>query len=230
MSRTILPAVLAALAVLGSVGCAGAHSGVSAVGAPSLAEETATGLPMRHNLADPNAPFAVLSSAPHLTTREPLLDVSAAPVCDPGQLRIWESRASANGTHRSIRYTLANTGSACKLAGFPAVTLEGPAGEILGSIEFQKVSDAAIAASLRPGDANPRMIAVDTAPSAPVLLIPRGQAGFDLGWTSGPSCQEVAKIVIAAPGSDESVIIPRQLSVCESRVLISAVSPNDRQD
>ena len=228
MFRTSLMIALVTAATVGAAGCNGARSSQANATAPGMASNNGDGLRMLHNVADPNAPFAVLSTTPHLAQREPLLDVNAVPVCDPSQLKVWESSASANGAHRSLRYTLSNTGAACKLAGFPAVTLLGVDGGVLGAIRVQKVSQNAIVASVQPGA--PVAVSDDalSAPSAPVLLIPKGQAGFYIGWTSGPTCRQIGKIVIAAPGSAQSVIIPRQLSVCESRLMISAVSPNNQ--
>ncbi len=68
-------------------------------------------------------------------------------------------------------------------------------------------------------------------PSPQVLLPTHGDAAFDLGWTTGPDCEQVSRIAITAPGADSgnmrSVVIPRQLVVCEDQILITAVAGAD---
>ena len=223
LNRLIL-VPFAAAALLGLAACNSGHPGQVQGVAPGIANGDSGYGPMR-NLSDPNAPFAVLAASPHLEKRPALLDVNAVPVCDPSNLHVWESGANVNGNHRTIRYTLSNSGDACRLTGFPAITLLAPGGRVLGSVRLQKVSEETIAATLTNAGGIVPADSSASYPSEPVLLVPKGRAGFDIGWTSGPACQQVSQIVIAAPGSDHSVIIPRQLTVCAERLLVSAVSP-----
>ena len=184
-----------------------------------------------HNVADPNAPFSV--PAPRLVVRQPVLDVSEVAPCEPGQVTLFESRAQANGPHHTLRLSLENTGPACRLGGFPSVSLLGAGGEVLGSIHIRRVSRDSMAASLGApsSSVSPVSSAVaqadPDAPSPQILLSAKGQADFQLGWTSGADCEQVSRIAVAAPGSTRSILISRPLAVCEDQVLITAVSPSN---
>ncbi len=217
------PLLLLSASLLCLIGCNG-HVSSSQDGAlaPTLWAEDG---PTRnvHNVANPNAPFAVLAAQPRLTHRPEIVDATSVPVCNPATLRVWESGADVNGPRHRIRYTVSNAGEACRIAGFPAVTLLDGTGTVLGSIQMDRVSDDIISAHLRQESIAYTQEA--EMPSQPVLLLPEGRAAFELGWTSGAACQQVSRIAIAAPGSAQSVILPRQLSVCSDRVLLSAISP-----
>ena len=107
------------------------------------------------NVADPNAPFTLRPETPHLAKRQPILDVNAVPVCAEAQLSLFETRSRLNGNQHTLRLTLENQGTACRLSGFPAITLLGPDGAILSGVEVQKVSADTLAASLKPPVAPP---------------------------------------------------------------------------
>ncbi len=223
-TRVLLAAFGAAFLVAGGTGC-------NQVQAPGLARGNAPGIDgepasMRgHNVAAPNAPFSVLASAPKLATREPILDVHAVPDCVPAQLSLFETRARSAGMHHTLRLTLANTDKACRLGGFPAVSLLGADGSVLAAVRVQQVSESAMQATLlNPGEARVEATAED-APSPLVLLASHDEASFELGWTSGPSCLEVSRIAVAAPGTTQSVLLNRPLAVCEQQLLITAVAP-----
>ena len=177
-----------------------------------------------HNVADPNAPFSVPS--PRLAQRPQLLDINAVPPCDPSALSVFESRAEVNGTHHAVRFSLVNSGQACRLGGFPSITLLRPDGSIVGGVRIRKISGDTMRASLT----SPATIHTDAgldAPSPQVLLASSEEAAFELGWTSGPRCESVSRIALAAPGSMVSMQVSRSISVCESQVLITAVAPSD---
>ncbi len=180
-----------------------------------------------HNVADPNAPFSV--PAPRLAVRQSLLDVNDVAPCAPAQVTLFESRAQANASHHTLRLTLENTGEACRLGGFPSVSLLGAGGEVLGNIRIRKVSSDTMQASLDPAalPASAQAGEQPAAPSPQILLSARSGADFQLGWTSGANCQQVSRIAVAAPGTTRSILIPRPLAVCEDQVLITAVSPSD---
>ncbi len=180
-------------------------------------------MPMRRNVADPNAPFTLMPQPARLEKREPILDINDVPACAPEQLSFFESRAQSSGPHHSLRFTVANSGSACRLGGFPSITLIAPDGSVLGDIHVRKVSQESLAATLGPASAVPQDAALDQ-PSPEVLVVTRGQAAFQLGWTAGTNCELVGRIAIAAPGDTATIIVPRALDVCEGQVLVTAVS------
>ena len=228
------PAHTAAVAVftvllLCATGCSGTRGSVSSSAlAPGMRGEVA-GSRMARNVANPNGPFAVV--APHLAVREPLLDVNGVPSCAPQQLSLFESRAEINGVHHAVRLTLENSGSACRLSGFPSITLLQADGSVLGGVRIEKVSSSAMRASLTASSVMQEAAALDT-PSPQVLLPARGEAAFEVGWTSGPRCAEVSRIAIAAPGMVSSVQnstmqVAHPIQICEDQVLITAISQPD---
>jgi hypothetical protein len=144
-------------------------------------------------------------------------------VCAETQLSLFETRSRLNGNNHTLRLTLANQGNACRLGGFPAITLLGPDGSILEGIDIQKVSADTLSASL---STSPTPAVADQATSQPsdeVLLPARGSAAFELGWTSGPNCTQVSRLAVSAPGNTESSYVPRQLSLCENRLMVTPV-------
>jgi hypothetical protein len=175
------------------------------------------------NVADPNAPFTLRPKTPQLAKRQQILDVNGVPVCAETQLSLFETRSRLNGNNHTLRLTLENQGTACHLIGFPAITLLGADGSVLPGIEIHKVSADILAASLSPSASS-----TETAPSGPsgeVLLPARGDAVFELGWTSGANCTQVSRLAVSAPGNTEPSYVPRQLSVCENRLMVTAVAP-----
>ena len=224
----IAPLVAVAAAVLcGIQGCSNVRvPGGSLASAPGLGNGDS--MPIRRNVADPNAPFTLMPQPAHLEKREPILDINGVPDCAPQELSFFESRAESNGPHHTLRFTIANGGTACHLSGFPSITLLAPDGSVLGGIHVRKVSRQSLAATLGPVSAAPQDAALDQ-PSPEVLVLARGQAAFQLGWTTGPSCEQVGRIAIAAPGETATIVIPRNLAVCEDEVLVTAVAGEGSQ-
>ncbi len=199
-------------------------AGCGAARGPRLAHAGAPGLDGDvRNAVNPNAPFAVAATGPRLQMREPLLDVNGVPPCEAGQLGLFESGAAANGARHVVRLSFENTGQACRLSGFPTVTLLRPDGSVAGSVRLERVSDASMAATLEP--AGPEEAAY-MGPSPRVLLPARGSAAFTLGWTAGPDCERIGRVAIGAPDSGRPMVLARPLTVCEDRILITAVAPN----
>lgn len=177
------------------------------------------------NVADPNGPFFVKAAGPHLSQRQTLLDVNGVPNCTPAQLTVWESEARSNGNRHSLRFSIGNAGEACRLGGFPSISLLRADGSVLGNVDLRRVSDSTFAASLSGAKSNPASADESlAAPSPAVLLSKDGRAGFQLGWTTGPACESVSRLAIGMPGATRAVVIPRPLQVCEDQVLITAVS------
>ena len=208
--------------LLMGTGCNGAHSAGTMRGmAPAL-----NGDKRARNVADPNAPFFVKATGPHLSQRQPLLDVNGVGNCAPAQLTMWESEARSNGDRHSLRFSIANNGEACRMGGFPSLSLLRADGSVLGNVQLRRVSDTAMAATLAPAGAKPASASDDSlsTPSPAVLLPTNGRASFQLGWTTGPTCESVSPLAIGMPGASHAVVIPRPLQVCEDQVLITAVS------
>jgi hypothetical protein len=186
-------------------------------------------MPINRNVADPNAPFTLrprkAGDTPQLAARQPILDENGVPTCLESQLSLFETRSRMNGNNHTLRLTLENQGTACRLMGFPAVTLLGADGSVLKGITVQKVSAAALAASLTPARAGSEPGAEEVQPSPEVLLPPKSDAAFELGWSSGPGCAQVDRIAVSAPGNTQPSYVPRQLSLCGNSLLLTAVAP-----
>ena len=211
------------LAFAATLGCGEARvRPASSATAPGL--RNGEGMPRAHNLVDPNAPFSM--PAPRLARRPGLLDVNGVPPCDPASLSIFESRAETNGAHHALRFSLVNNGGACRIAGFPSITLLRADGSVVGGVHIQKVSADTLRASLTSAAAVHADASLD-APSPQVLVPASEEADFEVGWTSGPRCEAVSRIAFAAPGSLTSMQVSRPISVCEAQVLITAVAPSD---
>jgi hypothetical protein len=226
------PAMLAGISVAAlvlSLSCNEARAPHSAnANAPALNEDAP--LSSRGG-TNPNAPFAVLDHTVHLQKRPQILDVSAAEPCRSTQLSLFESGAQMDGNHRIVRLNLVNRGNtACRLAGYPAISLLRQDGTLIGSIGIEKVTGTTIEARLK-GQGNAPANAEDTsasAPSAIVMLAPAGEATFEVGWTNGENCDQVGSIAVAAPGTIESFTVHHSLRVCEGRILVTAVSDGTR--
>lgn len=225
-SRQVQIALLSGVSLLGLGlgGCRAAGPGGSGM-APTLASGDAA--PVNRNVADPNAPFIVKAAHPVLATREPILDINGVPPCLPSQLTAFESGAQTVGRNHSLRISIVNRQDACRLGGFPSVALLDAHGDLLGNIGLERVSHDIILASLRPATQPVTSNGNELAPSPQVLLATKGEADFELGWTSGPECAEVSRIAIAAPGTTESIVMGRVLQICGNKLLITAVSPPD---
>ena len=217
--------MLMALSLCAS-GCNGTGAGISGNAVAPGMRGDESGTRVARNVANPNAPFAV--AAPHLAVREPLLDVNAVPGCASQQLSLFESRAEINGSHHAVRFTLQNAGPACRLSGFPSITLLRADGAVLGGVRVEKISESAMRASLTAPAMAQESAAMD-GPSPQILLSTKGQAAFEVGWTSGPRCAEVSRIAVSAPGMVSAapggtMQVARPIQICEDQVLITAVS------
>ena len=227
-TKTVVMASSTALAALLS-GCAGAHSGQLAYStAPGLHEDAP--LSSRGG-ANPNAPYAMVDHTAHLVTRPTQVDINAAAPCAASDLSLFESGAHVDGDRRSVRLNLVNHAKeACQLSGYPAISLLRADGSLLGSLRIEKVTattlEAAVSAPLSDASRNSASAKLTSAPSVAVLLLPAGEAAFEVGWTSGPNCDQVGSIAVAAPGTVQTFVVRHTLTVCESRIRITAMSGN----
>ncbi len=217
MTAGVLIAGLMAFSLAGCRDARGPH--LARAGAPSLGMD---GEP--RNAANPNAPFAVPAGSPQLRARPQILDINGVLPCVQEQLTLFESGAQSSGAHHTARIAFENTGSACRLGGFPSITLLRADGSVAGSVQLEKVSRVSMAATLKSGSGEE---AAFEGPAPQVLLPSHGEAAFELGWITGPECERIGRIAIGAPGSTRPTLLPRPLTVCEDRILVTAVAPPD---
>lgn len=221
------PAFWAACA-LGSVlslvcGCSSGPRPLSSHGqAPGIGDDTPLA---RRGGTNPNAPFALAARPPQLVTRPTAQDIEAAPPCSTPDLSAYESGSQLNGDRRAVRLSLVNHGSAaCRLGGYPSISLLRRDGTLVGNITIEKITGGTLHAELSTPDQ-----AASPAPSPQVLLDAKGgEASFNVGWTTGRDCDEVAQIVVAAPGSTQSFSINHPINVCAGRIQVTAVGDDAR--
>jgi hypothetical protein len=231
--------VLAAIA--GLPGCnSGPHGSQTATAPPLGNGDRISRSNGRHNVADPNAPFLIRSGDPRLDKRPPILDTNGVPACAPGQLSLFESRARIYGTHHTLRLSIGNHGEACRIGGFPAISLLDARGQVLASVVTEKVSAQTMTASVEQkvaaGNAS-SSAAQPTDPTSPQAVSPQvlvpysGTANFELGWTTGPDCPQVNRIAVGAPGTADApqapVFINRPLQLCNGLLMVTAVTQGD---
>ena len=226
--QTLAATSLSALTAL-SVGCAGANRGRLAYSAAPKLQEDAP-LSTRGG-ANPNAPYAVIDHGAHLVTRPTQVDLNAAAPCDASDLSLFESGAHVEGDRRSVRLNLVNHAKeACRLGGYPAISLLREDGSLLGNVRIEKVTATTLEAAISSSPANAAKSApsadVGPMPSPEVLLPPAGEAAFEIGWTSGQACDQVGSIAVAAAGTVQTFVVRHALTVCEGRIRITAVSDN----
>jgi len=201
------------------------NGGALRANAPGLEGTTA----QARNAANPNGPLKAIQPAPHLVQRAALLDVNNLEPCQPTKLTMSETQAQSSGARHTLRLSLTNTGEACRLGGFPAISLLGPNGKVLADVQVQKVSHTKMAASVAlPGRVlTPGQDAQSTTPSPQIMLPREGIAEFQIGWITGPSCEQVNRIAVAAPGTTRSILIGRPLTVCGGEIQLTAVGLPD---
>jgi hypothetical protein len=228
MPSVTRPSLYLALACFVLSGCTGARTQHSSYAtAPGLNEDAP--LSSRGG-ANPNAPYTTVDHSVHLVKRPALLDVNAAEPCVFSDLSLFESGARVDGERRSVRLNLVNHAkAACRLSGYPAISLLRLDGSLIGNVTIQKVTATTLEAALHPGapvDGKNGLIetAEESQPSPEVLLAPAGEATFEVGWTSGAACDQVGSIAVAAPGTLQSFMVKHQLNVCEGKILVTALS------
>jgi hypothetical protein len=220
-SRPAMLAAITGIITLLATGCSGVRAPHSAnANAPGLNEDAP--LSSRGG-ANPNAPFALVDRSARLEKRPAVLDIGNAEPCQASQLSLFESGAQMDGDHRLVRLSLVNRGNAaCKLAGYPAVSLLRQDGTLIGSIAIEKVTAVSIEASVKSGAAGVQGTSFE-APSPLVMIAPAGEATFEVGWKHGENCDQVGAISVAAPGTLESFTVHHPLRVCEGRIMVTAV-------
>jgi len=207
----LILAVAAGLGLILSTGCAGSRSGVRGVASSSLAPDDVAQHP------NPNAPYMLPGSTPRLIPRATALEARDAGPCDPDVLSVDEIAGNSNGSLRSVKLAFMNRGATpCRLGGYPRIALLGPDGQSIGSIAMEKVSSAEVIAELSKGQPES-----PGAASPSVTLLPHAVAAFQVVWTSGATCSAVSRILVTAPGTEQTFAIVQPMKICAGRIQVT---------
>jgi hypothetical protein len=185
--------------------------------APALQQEDA---PARaRGGTNPNAPYTIAGASPALVKRS-AVDMSTITACDSSNLSVTEIAAAVNGKYRAVKLAFNNQGSEpCKLGGYPSISLLDQNNTPVASIVVDRVTASTLSAQLAQGDVQP----VATPSNAEVMLAPKGEAWFQVGWSTGDDCPVVSRIDVSAPGSTQTFSVNHPLTVCEGRVQITTI-------
>ncbi|TCK74121.1 uncharacterized protein DUF4232 [Acidipila rosea] len=215
---------LAAALLLLATGCAHVNrNAAGSPGAPALADDA----PLHtRGGTNPNAPYEVAVQKPQLVKRPAIIDINAAAPCNAANLNVFETGAKVNGAYRAVRLAFVNTGAQpCKLGGYPAISLIDQQGGPVGSISIEKVTADTLTAQLGPAQQ-----ATFTQPSPEVLLAPRGNAWFEVGYTSSTDCPAISGIAVSAPGTLHLFTINHPLTICAGKIQVTALRGDEGQD
>ncbi|HYK37419.1 DUF4232 domain-containing protein [Alloacidobacterium sp.] len=181
--------------------------------------------PRAHGGTNPNAPYLV-AAGPQLVKREPSASATALP-CEGKDLSVTEIAAAVNGNFRAIKLAFDNEGLApCRISGYPAISLLDKTGTPVANLVVDRVSASSISARLSQGP----MQATAAKPDTQITIDPKGEAWFQVGWSTGDGCPVVARINVTAPGATESFTVNHPLTVCEGRVQITALHSDEDED
>ncbi|HVW76991.1 MAG TPA: DUF4232 domain-containing protein [Alloacidobacterium sp.] len=208
-----------------SQGCAHpAHSSALRGGAPLLNEDS----PRANGGTNPNAPYLMKASTPQLAHRSEASGTAVNP-CDSKNLTVTEIAAAVNGKYRAVKLAFDNDGLApCRIGGYPTVALLDQTGTPVAHLAVDRVTDSALSAQLSRG-AVPAAATV-AKPDAQITIAPRGEAWFEVGWSTGEGCPVVSRISVSAPESSESFTVNHPLTVCEGRVQITTLHADQEGD
>lgn len=210
--KSLFGAVVLGSLLLLSAGCAGRHSArATAIASKGIAPDDVA---LRPN---PNAPYIMPGTTPRLIPRATAQDAANAGPCDPEVLSVEEIAGDTNGIYRSVKLAFMNRGAVpCRLGGYPGISLLDSAGQTIGSITTQKVTNAEVLAELsKPGTA------AATSPAPNVTLMPHAVAAFQVVWSTGAGCSSVAEIQVTAPGTQRIFPITRPMKICAGRIQVT---------
>ncbi len=191
-------------------------------GAPILLNEDA---PHGRGGTNPNAPYMVAAADPQLVKRSGATASNAANPCESKDLAVTEIAAAVNENYRAVKLAFDNEGLApCYLGGYPSISLLDKTGTPVANLVIDRVTTSSLSARLSQGQVQ----TTAAKPDAQVTIAPKGEAWFQVGWTTGQDCPVVSRISVTAPGSTESFTVNHPLSVCEGHVQITTLhSDND---
>ncbi len=185
-------------------------------GAPALLNEDGP----RRGGTNPNAPYMVAAASPQLVRRSETASSTAGP-CESKDLAVTEIAAAVNGNYRAIKLAFDNEGiSPCRIGGYPSISLLDQSGTPVANLVVDRVTTSSLRARLAEG---PVPAAAIAKPDAQITIDPKGEAWFQVGWSTGPDCPIVSRIHVSAPGSSESFTVDHPLTVCEGHVQITTL-------
>lgn len=193
-------------------------------GAPVLLNEDS---PRSHGGTNPNAPYLVASASPQLVKRSEANAAAPAGPCDGKDLSVTEIAAAVNGSYHAIKLAFDNEGLApCRIGGYPVISLLDKTGTPVATLAVDRVSASSISARLSQGPTQTTAAKQD----AQITIAPKGEAWFQVGWSTGENCPVISRISVTAPGSTESFTVNHPLTVCEGRVQITALHSDEGGD
>jgi hypothetical protein len=207
-------------------GCAHpTHAAAMQGGTPMMLNEDA---PHGRGGTNPNAPYLMAASAnPQLVKRSDAQGTTAANPCENKDLAVTEIAAAINGNYRAVKLAFDNEGLApCHLGGYPTIALLDQTGTPVANVVVDRVTASTISGELSSVSVVPTAAKTD----AQVTISPKGEAWFQVGWTTGQSCPVVSRIRVSAPGSTESFTVNHPLTVCEGRVQITTLHSDQDSD
>lgn len=216
----IAPIVLAgSLMIIGPLLESCAHSTRTSSlkgGAPVLLDEDS---PRAHGGTNPNAPYLMAAGSPQLVKRSETTTTASGP-CESKDLAVTEIAAAVNGNYRAVKLAFDNEGiTPCHIGGYPTISLLDKTGTPVANLVVDRVSESSISARLSQGP----MQTSAAKPDAQVTIAPKGEAWFQIGWSTGQDCPVVSRISVTAPGATESFSVNHPLTVCEGRVQITTL-------
>ena len=208
-------------------GCAHSpHASALRGGAPIMLNEDG---PHPRGGTNPNAPYMMpASTTPQLARRSGVSTTAAVNPCDGKNLTVTEIAASVNGKYRAVKLAFDNDGlTPCRIGGYPTVALLDKTGTPVANLVVDRVTLSTLSAQLAEG---PVPTATVRADDAQITIAPRGEAWFQVAWSSGDNCPVVSRISVSAPGSSESLTVNHPLTVCEGRVQITTLHSDQDGD
>ena len=185
-------------------------------GAPALLNEDS---PRAHGGTNPNAPYLVAAAGPQLVKRSEAPGSAVNP-CESKDLAVTEIAAAVNGGYRAVKLAFDNEGIApCHIGGYPIISLLDHTGTPVANLVVDRVTASSIGARLSQSP----LPAADSKSDAQVTIAPKGEAWFQVGWSTGQNCPVVSRISVTAPGGTESFTVNHPLTVCEGRVQITTL-------
>jgi hypothetical protein len=194
-------------------------------GAPVLLKEDG---PHARGGSNPNAPYLMAASAsPQLVKRSDMPGSAVANPCENKDLAVTEIAAAVNGNYRAVKLAFANEGlTPCHLGGYPAISLLDQTGTPVANLVVDRVTASTISGQLAPGSVEPAV----SKPEVQITISPKGEAWFQVGWSTGQGCPVVSRIKVSAPGSTESFTVNHPLTVCEGHVQITTLHSDQDSD
>ena len=196
--------------------------------APGLSGEERARL---RGVSDPNAPFLLIDRSKTAASSPGGVDDSAgAELCQPGNLKVYETAASMNGESRVVRLAIKNSGkSVCRLSGYPAIELQGEDGAPVAGIAIRQTGAASLIGTV----VTPIREASQSS-AVKIVLRPGAEANFEVGWSTGEGCPLVSKFEVGLPREPAATpevsaagsgvfTISHALSVCGGELQVTAL-------